>query len=95
MGNNEFEEKRRPDPVVVVHGVKIEKLEKEQDGIKKALWGEDGNGGMSKKINDGRIYDSTQAESIAGLKKTMYLFNIPILLAVVGMALKYLFKEGA
>lgn len=87
-------EERRNNPPCDTHDLRINTLEIAQKEIKLTMYGEDGRGGVNQAINDVSTNTKTTNETVNGLKKMFYAFNIPVLIAVIGMAVKYIFFNG-
>ncbi len=93
MGNENEDRRQNPYPCDL-HKLRIDNLEKESNGMRKALWGEDGRTGLNQALNDTNTTTKETNVSVGGLKKMVYLFNIPIVVAIVLMAVKYIFFGG-
>ncbi|MCK5606776.1 hypothetical protein KAR91_33045 [Candidatus Pacearchaeota archaeon] len=93
---NENKKNRREDPPCDTHELRLDNLEKGETELKLTMYGPDGRGGVNQAINDSNTNTLGTKKTVEGLKSMVYLFNIPVLVAIVGMAIKYIFfSKGA
>ncbi len=84
---------RRKSPPCDTHELRIHNLETSKGKMELTLWGEDGRGGMNKAADETNANTLKTGERVDGLRKMVYLFNIPIVLAIVLMAIKYILGD--
>ena len=85
------QERRRVSPPCDVHGHKIDENESAIHGLRLTLYGEEGTGGMSKRLTLIENEAQNTIDALNGMKKVLYPMLITIMLSIFGMLTKVIF----
>jgi hypothetical protein len=77
------EEKRREFPPCDLHDVRIKELEKDQEGMKKTMFGEDGRGGINGAVFQIEKNTETYGSKLANFKNWFIGVNVLLFIAIL------------
>lgn len=94
MPNENDTESRRRNPPCDLHKQRLQELEKDYEGFKKTLYGEDGRGGVVHATTNMEHTVKSFDEQLVSFRKIFYAINLGLFTLLVSIAIK-IFTKGA